>query len=138
MEQRDYMMRQIEQLGQVLARMLARLLNIKQVPDAGLSLDEIKQVYSDELDLSLDLVLGTPADRLIEILRHDLKFIDQHLEKMVEILSETADILDKTTDNEASRELRIKSIIILEHLQDSSGNYSMERITRITELKKLI
>ena len=138
MEQRDYMMRQIEQLGQVLARMLARLLNIKQVQDAGLSLDEIKQIYSDELDLTLDLVLQTPGDKLIELLTSDLKFIDQHLEKMAEILSETSDILDKTTDNEASVELREKSIIILEHLQDSTGNYSMERINRITELKKLI
>ena len=138
MEQRDYMMRQIEQLGQVLARMLARLLNIKQVQDAGLSLDEIKQVYSDELDMTLDLVLQIPGDKLIELLTRDLKFIDQHLEKMAEILSETANILDKTTDNEASRELREKSIIILKHLQDSTGNYSMERINRITQLRELL
>ena len=41
MEQRDYLMRQIEQLGQVLAKALAGLLNLKQVPDASLSIDEI-------------------------------------------------------------------------------------------------
>jgi len=51
MEQRDYLLRQIKQLGQVLALMLARLLNLKQVPPAGLSLEEIKQVYSNETDL---------------------------------------------------------------------------------------
>ena len=44
-------MRQIEQLGQVLAQMLARLLNIKRVPSGGLNLEEIKNIYSDELDL---------------------------------------------------------------------------------------
>ena len=43
MEQRDYLLRQIEQLGQVLALMLERLLTLKQVSPSGMNLEEIKQ-----------------------------------------------------------------------------------------------
>ena len=43
MEQRDYSLRQIKQLGQVLALMLERLFNLKQPHRGGFSLEEIKQ-----------------------------------------------------------------------------------------------
>ncbi len=138
LEQEDYIMRQIHQLGQVLARMLAHLINIKQVPDAGLSLDEIKQIYKDELDLSLDLVQQTSAEDLIELLKTDFSFIEQHLEQMAEILSETADIMERTGDNISARDVREKTIILLENLQNSSGVYSLERVTRISSLKKML
>ena len=137
LEREDYLMRQIMQMGQVLARMLARLINIKQVPDAGLSLDEIKQIYSTELDLSLDLVQKTSAEDLIKLLKTDFNFIEQHLEQMADILSETANIFENT-EKEQARELRQKSIIILEHLQESTGIYSFDRISKITQLRNLL
>ena len=96
MEQRDFLMRQIEQLGQVLAKALARLLNLKESPDAGLSIDEIKLVYTDELDLALDLILNTPNEEIIEVLTSRIKFIDHHLETMAELLTETADLYDNS------------------------------------------
>ena len=136
LEREDYMMRQIVQMGQALARMLARLMNIKQVSDAGLSLDEIRQIYSDELDLSLDLVQQISAEELIELLKTDFNFVEQHLEQMAEILSETANVFEGGQG--PSRELRQKSILILEHLQESTGVYSFERIARITQLRELL
>lgn len=135
MEQRDYLMRQIEQLGQVLARALARLLNIKQLPSAALNLEEIKQVYSDELDLSLDLILQVPKEGLIELLTSKVKFMDRHLEKMAEILSETADLYENSDDDRAARDLREKSILLYEYMQESTGAFSLERALKITQLK---
>jgi hypothetical protein len=135
MEQRDYLMRQIEQLGQVLARMLARLLNMKQVSPAGLSIDEIRRIYGDELDLTLDLVLQTPKEELIGLLASRIKFIDHHLERMAEILAETADLLESSGETGHARDLRKKSILILEHLQATTGAYSMERAMKISRLR---
>ena len=136
MEQRDYMMRQIEQLGQVLALILARLLNIKQVPSASLSLDEIMSIYSDELDFTLDLILQTPKEKLIELLTTRIKFIDRHFEKMAEILSETADLYDSSGQADTARDLREKSILIYEHLQETTGVYSLDRMMKISEIKQ--
>jgi hypothetical protein len=135
MERRDYLMRQIELLGQALANALARLLNLKQPVPGGLSLDEIKQVYSDELDLSLDLLLETPKEDLVEVLTARVKFIDHHLEKMAGILTETADLYESSGDPETAVNLFEKSIRIYEHLQETSGSYSLERIMHIRDLQ---
>ena len=138
MEQRDYLMRQIEQLGQVLARALARILNIKQVPDGGLSIDEIREVFSDELDITLDIILETPKDEVVGILQSRIKFIDHHLDKMAELLAETAELYRNTEEAPIAQDLREKAIVIYEYLQDSSGAYSLDRVMRITRLKELL
>lgn len=131
-------MRQIEQLGQVLAQLLARILNIKQENPGGLSLDEIREIYSDELDLSLELILETPADEIITLLTSRVKYMDRHLEKMAGILVETAGLYDREGQAETARNLREKCIILYEHLQDTSGDYSLERVMKISELKDLL
>ena len=138
MEQRDYLMRQIEQLGQVLAHALARLLNMKQAVPGGLSLEEIKQVYSEEMDLSLDLLLDTPKEDLVEVLTARMKFIGHHLEGMAGLLTETAGLYEASGDPAAAVDLYEKSIRLYEHLQETSGSYSVERIMHIRELQDRI
>ena len=91
-------MRQIEQLGQVLAEMLGRLLRIRKAGSASLSIDEIRSIYSDELDLTLDLVLATPADEIIEVLTSRVKFMDRHLEKMALAVDGLHGILGRPLD----------------------------------------
>jgi hypothetical protein len=135
MEQRDYLMRQIEQLGQVLARALARLLNLKQVPDAGLGLDEIRQVYRDELDLELELILATPVEEIVDWLNSRRQYMDRHLETMAVILEETADIMDHAGEHDPALDLRKKCIAVYEYLQQSTGNYSIEWMTKIENLR---
>lgn len=128
-------MRQIEQLGQVLASMLGRLLKIKQAVPGGLSLEEIKRVYDEELDLSLDLLLNSPKEKITEVLESRVKFMDRQLEKMAEVLGETADLYEDSGEKEAARDLLEKSIFILEHLQESTGEYSLERVMAINRLR---
>jgi hypothetical protein len=135
MEQRDYLMRQIEQLGQVLARMLARLLNIQQAGQGSLNIDEIKRIYGDGIDLSLDLILDAPKEELVGILTSRINFIGHHLEKMAEIITETAGLYENSGQPETARELLEKSICIYEHLQDTSGNFSIDRMTKISQLR---
>lgn len=138
MEQRDYLMRQIEQLGQVLARALARLLNIKEVPDASLSLDDIKQVYGDELDMNLDIILETRKEEIVEVLTSRIRFLDHHLEKVAELLSETATLYERSDEHGIAGDLREKAILVLEYLQDNSGEYSLDRVMKITHLRGML
>ncbi|HEC42824.1 hypothetical protein LCGC14_2131750 [marine sediment metagenome] len=138
MEQRDYLMRQIEQLGQVLAKALAGLLNLKQVPDASLSIDEIRQIYGEELDITLDLVLVTPKEEIISVLMSRVKFIDHHLDTMAELLSETAELYDISDETGTAKDLRKKALYIYEYLQETSGTYSIDQAMKITQLKQLL
>ena len=135
MEKRDYLMQQIEQLGQVLAQMLAFLLGIKNKGEAVLSLDEIRQTYRDQLDISIELVLETPAEDLIKVLTGKVEFLDSHLDKMGDILKETADLYHHADEEESARELYKKALFIFEQLQASGSAFSMERMDKIGQLK---
>ena len=138
MEKRDYLMQQIEQLGQVLAQMLAFLLGIKNKGEAVLSIDEVRQTYRDQLDISLELIQETPADSIIEVLTSKVKHMDSHLDKMGDILQETADLYLRAGDEQTARELYEKTLVIFEHLQASGNAFSVERMHKIGQLKTLM
>jgi hypothetical protein len=134
-EKRDYLMQQIEQMGQVLAQMLAYLLGLRGSGSASLSLDEIRQNYDDRLNLPLDLILKTPGDKIIQLLTEKVKYMDRHLEKMGDILSETGDLYEDTGDRDTAKDLWGKALIIYTHLQDTDNAFSMERMQKISRLQ---
>ncbi len=136
-EKRDYLMQQIEQMGQVLARMLAYLLGMKGTGSASLSLDEIRQNYDDKLNLPLDLILETPGEKIIQLLTEKVKYMDRHLGKMGDILSETGDLYEETGDHDTARDLWGKALIIYTHLQDTDNAFSMDRMQKISRLKDI-
>jgi hypothetical protein len=135
-EKRDYLMQQIEQMGQVLAQLLAYLLGLKGRGSAILSLEEIRQHYDDRLNLPLDLILETPADRIIQLLTEKVKYLDRHLEKMADVLSETGDLYEEGGDPENGADLRNKALLIYTHLQETDRSFSMERMQKISRLEE--
>jgi hypothetical protein len=134
-EKRDYLMQQIEQMGQVLAQMLAYLLGMKMTGNASLSLDEIRQTYHDRLNLPLDLILETPKEKIIRLLTEKVKYMDRHLEKMGDVLSETGDLYSAAGDQVSAKDLRGKALVIYTHLQDTEKTFSMERMQKISRLR---
>ena len=129
-------MQQIEQMGQVLAQLLAYLLGLKGTGSASLSLDEIRQQYNDRLNLPLDLILQTPGEKIIRLLTDRVKYLDSHLEKMAEVLGETGDLYEEAGDHDTAKELWRKSLIIYTHVQDTSNSFSMDRMQKISRLQE--
>ena len=133
-EKRDYLMQQIEQMGQVLAQMLAYLLGIKGRGSASLSLEEMRQQFDDRLNLPLDLILDTPREKIIELLTGKVKYMDRHLEKMGDVLNETGDLYLSAGHEKSAEDLWAKALQIYEHLQETDKSFSMERMQKITRL----
>ena len=134
-EKQDYLMQQIEQMGQVLAQMLAYLLGLKGTGSASLSLEEIRQHYDDRLNLPLDLILETPAEKIIQLLTEKVKYMDRHLEKMADVISETGNLYQESGDSDVASDLWKKALILYTHLQDTDNAFSMERMQKISRLQ---
>lgn len=138
MEQRDYLMRQIEQLGEVLAMMLARLLGIKQKGNASLGLEELRQTYKSELDLDVEELIKIPKEEIIESFLKKNKLMEHHLETIAELLKVTGENLigyDRVKDGNHVLE---QSLYILEYLQTTSKIYSINRVMKIEYLKEML
>jgi hypothetical protein len=138
MEQRDYLMRQIEQLGEVLAVMLARLLGIKQKSDASLGLEELRQTYKSELDLDVEELIRIPKEEIIESFLKKNKLMEHHLETIAELLQVTGENLIRYDRVEEGNHVLGQSLYILEYLQTTGKIYSINRVMKIEYLKRML
>ena len=69
MEQRDYIKRQIEQIGILLGRMLSTLLGLRSGGDTGSAIQQICAGLKDELDLDIDILASADAETVIKELQ---------------------------------------------------------------------
>ena len=69
MEQRDYIKRQIEQIGILLGRMLSTLLGLRSSGDTGSAIQQICGELKDELDLDIDMLASADAETVIKELQ---------------------------------------------------------------------
>jgi hypothetical protein len=138
MEQRDYLMRQIEQLGQVLAQMLAWLLGIRKKGGGSLELEELERTYKSELDIDIEELIQIPVGDIIPFLKSKKEYFENHFEIMADILHETALNYFRHKRSQEGKKLLRKAIIILEYLQSSSKNYSMDRLLKIENFNKIL
>jgi hypothetical protein len=138
MEQRDYLMRQIEQLGQVLAKMLARLLGIKQKGSPSFGLEELRQTYKNELDIDLEELIHIPENDIIIFLKNKNKYFEHHLEMIADILHTTAENHYKNDRLDDGNNLLRKSIYILEYIHSTGKDFSIDRVSKIETLKDLL
>jgi hypothetical protein len=137
-EQKDYLMRQIEQLGQVLAQMLARLLGIKQKGNTSFGLEELRQTYKNELDIDLEELIQIPENDLIAFLINKNKNFENQLEIVADILHATAENYNKNDKVDEGNKLLRKSIYILEYIHSSGKDFSIDRASKIENLKSLL
>ena len=69
MEQRDYIKRQIEQIGILLGRMLSTLLGLRSGGDTGSAIQQICGELKDELDLDIDSLASADTEVMIKDLQ---------------------------------------------------------------------
>lgn len=136
MQQEDWLIRQINQLGRVLGKILADLLGLKTKGQVGEGIEAAEQALKSELDLDINELAAMPADRFIITLREGNQFSDENLEMLADILLTIADELNQIdTDNEKKKKLYEKALIIYEHLDKTGSTYSFERHNKIEKIK---
>lgn len=69
MEQRDYIKRQIEQIGILLGRMLSTLIGLRSGGDTGSAIQQICGELKDKLDLDIDMLASADAETVIKELQ---------------------------------------------------------------------
>jgi len=131
MEQRDFLMREIEKIGKMLLAIIGRL---KKAVKADYFEQEIEMIDTDIISItgiSLKELLRLPEDELLLTLEKTESFDDANLELFADMLTEISSGLDK----KESRETIMKSIRILEMIDSRSRTYSFERQSKLESLR---
>ena len=134
MRQDDYFLRQIDILGRILGKILTDLLKKKGTGEIMDSVEVTAQALKSELDIDLNSLLLVNNENLVEFLKTEKKFGEQHLEKMAELFF----ILGQDLKNEKVLLFLEKSVTIYEYLNKTSSTYSLGRMHKIDKIKKMI
>jgi len=136
MASRDYLIRQIEEMGLFLAILLRRILKMKEENQQAEVESVVKESLLQEIKLDIDQVVVLENADFLAVAKQYFTNEDQ-LEKLADILK----ILGQ--DGNLSFSLTkvnylMKSLFLFTHLQETSSVFSYERRARILELQELI
>ena len=133
MERRDFVEKQIDQLGQALAAIFNKLFK-RTDPVIPIRHSEIIQTFHDDLSIDLEKVSELSQDELMEFLINERGYSFENLEKLTKIISLFNSKRDATlfTDNTLSG----LEFSILNYLTANDKNFSFERQMRIDHLKR--
>ncbi len=135
MEQRDLLKDQIEQLGQVLAKLLAGFLGLKEEGKAAQGIEVTNEQLKGKLDIDIPLMVRLDKAELKTYLQ-DRQLRGEH----IEILSNYFMKMGLSTVNTTPPQSRVwlqKAIDLLDVADEISGTLSFERIQRRAEIKSI-
>jgi len=134
MPQEDYLKREIDKLGKLLAKALADLLNLKSKGKFSEGTENIEKVFETELNLSIKSLVLIPETEFLSFLSQIKNLNNKQLELIADILTEIAD----HSKEETSSGIYKRALLIYRHVTENEIDYSIHRHYRIESLTELI
>jgi hypothetical protein len=134
MYQKDYILRMIEMLGQLIAGILGLIKkgNFKQAED------QLEKLYYTMLKEDSAFFRDIPADELTDRLLHEHNYTNGHLEVLAELFNAEAELRLAKDDKPGSMEYSQKSLRLFEFIDVEYKTYLQERIDKIAAIKERI
>jgi hypothetical protein len=131
MEQRDYILREIEKISVLILGLIARLREAKAENRLNKERDSVSEEFESSSDVNIYKVIGSDLKDLPDMLSNDSGFDFRNMELMADLLIEFSTNMD-----EGQRRMAIeKSVFLLELVDRESKVFSFERQIKINELK---
>lgn len=131
MYRKDYLDKQMEQLGRVLAKLLSDLIGQKTPGESAALAHEI---LTNELTFGLTDLLAIPDHELVKTLLETQKFDAANLEKLADVLMQIA----PTENTDGRLNLYRKSLLLLQYVNVSEKIYSVERNAKIDRINAIL
>ena len=135
MEQRDYLKRQIDQLGRVLGYILAKIIGFKEIGQVNEGIQFVYQATVNELDINIDFLLDIDENLFLDYLKNDLNFNNSNLEKLSDIFTQLAEMHSLQEKVMLSSKLYKRAKIILEFLNSNNNEFSFILFNKIETIK---
>jgi hypothetical protein len=135
MRQEDYLLKQIDQLGQVLARLIGSILGLKNQGKETEIVSLVDKTLKNELDIDLSRLISIPKGRLIETIKQNKEISNENLDRLADILTEIANV----EQNKVIQNLYFEHILeIYKYVEKNDKTYSLERYQKMERIKNEI
>ncbi len=135
MEQRDYLLRQLELMTQAMVALIRRLLGMKDPGHEEEAMQATDELLKEYLGTTLQEIIDVPAEKCIEFLVHEKKLHPSNVDLFAEMLVLNATLL---SDLEQKKKLLKIALELLTWLDVNGKLYSMDRQQKIVEVRRLL
>ncbi len=134
MEQQDFLMRQIDQLSRVLAKLLADLVgpNKGQVSE---SIEVTNQTLKTEIGLNIEELMTIPEDKFIETLRSNRQLSNNDLDAIAHVFYALAEMQQAA---EQKYKLQQLALTIYDYLDVNNTTYSLDSHLKMKQIRNAI
>jgi len=136
MYRRDYLQKQIDQLGKVLGKALADLLGLKEQGNIASGVAAISETFKAQLDLELDELLVLDTTGFAAFIQSEKQVNKDNLEVIANIFLTLADEL-RNSSRFKSEALYDKSLALFEFLEKTDEIYSYDRFMKMERIRKM-
>jgi hypothetical protein len=136
MASRDYLIRQIEEMGLFLAILLRRILKMKEENQQEQIESVVREALIQELKLDIDQLVVLEDNDFLKVINEQLTSEEQ-LEKLADILRVLGMENQQSVSLIKANYLR-KSLFLFVHLQETSTVFSYERRIKILEIQEIL
>ena len=136
MHQRDLLKEQIEQLGRVLAKVLADFIGWKNQGDVSIAIQQVQQVVQEELDIDLSELVQFDEDAFLDWIKGRGHLQEKALEHLGYLCFEIGKSRHSATG--PKKPYLEKALLLLQYVQTNSTTYCLERQMDIEAIKQLL
>jgi hypothetical protein len=136
MASRDYLIRQIEEMGLFLAILLRRILKMKEENQQEQMEAVVREALIQELKLDIDQVVVLEQEDFLKVIKEQMTSEDQ-LEKLADILR-VLGMDNQQSFSPTKANYLLKSLFLFVHLQETSTVFSYERRVKILEIQEIL
>ena len=137
MGQEDLFKKQLDQLALLLGKTLTTILQLREKPGINISEQSFKTIR-EELNLDVNELLLQPSDKLMNLLRDNYGYQNEHLNILSEIFYETACLLYENGEIEKAKLVFERALILFEFENKTKKDLALERIFKIQKINHLL
>ena len=135
MIQRDFIKRQLEELGRAIGKVISEILKLKEQGKLDEGIVMTQKTLEGTFDLDFENVLSIPSDNIVETLIKEKKYSSVHLNYLGDVLFTCAELFEQKGEKKKSKELYQRVLIIFNYIDQTEKTFSLERNNKIEKIK---
>ncbi len=128
---RDFIKRQLEELGRAIAKVISDMLKLKGLGKADKGLVLAEESLKSTFDLEIENILEAAQDNFVDVLIVEKKFSPAHLSDLGDLLYASAELFEAKNEIDKAKNLYQKVLTIFNYVNFTEKTFSLQRNNKI-------
>jgi hypothetical protein len=138
MIKRDFLKRQLEELGRAIAKVIEDAQKLKEEGKVNEGIIKVNEAINDTFHLSVEDIVHIPLTNFIEVLVNEKKLSVTHLNYLGNLLYKATELDEQKNQMTNIKNLHEKILALFDYVNLTEKTFSFERDTKIKAIEGLL